>query len=151
MRVLHLASAALIGTVVLAGSVVAQDKPTGIVAYRSIVMKSLGAHSGALKSILTDQTELIDQAALHANTISETAKLIPAMFPEGSDNEPTEALPVIWEDSAGFEAASQNLAELAAAVATASESGDVQGTLAAFAKMGKEGCGGCHDKFREKN
>ena len=136
---------------VATGSVAVQaQEATGIVAYRKAVMKSLGAHMGALKSILTDQTQLIDQVALHAHAIGETAKITPVMFPEGSLDAPTEALPVIWEDWAGFEAAAGTLTELASALAETSKGGDAQATLAAFGKMGKEGCGGCHNEYRKK-
>ncbi|MEZ5825219.1 MAG: cytochrome c [Geminicoccaceae bacterium] len=121
-----------------------------MVAYRKAVMKSLGAHMGALKSILTDQTQLIDQVGLHAHAIGETAKLMPSMFPEGSMDPPTEALPVIWENPEGFQAAIDKLAETATALAETARGGDAQATLAAFGAMGKQGCGGCHGEFRKK-
>jgi cytochrome c556 len=35
-------------------------------------------------------------------------------------------------------------------VIASSQSGDVKATLAAFAALGKEGCGGCHETFRKK-
>ena len=113
-------------------------------------MKSMGAHMGALKAILTDQTQLIDQVALHAHAIGESSKLSMSMFPEGSMDPPTEALPKIWEDPAGFEAAANKLVELATALAETSKGGDAQATLAAFGAMGKQGCGGCHGEFRKK-
>ena len=40
--------------------------------------------------------------------------------------------------------------ELAGKLAETSQGGDVQATLAAFAALGKEGCGGCHETFRKK-
>jgi cytochrome c556 len=34
--------------------------------------------------------------------------------------------------------------------AATSRGGDVPATLATFAALGKEGCGGCHETFRKK-
>jgi cytochrome c556 len=114
-------------------------------------MKANGGHTGAIRSILTEYPELIDQVAIHANAIADMAPHIPAMFPEGSLNEPTHALPVIWEKKDEFDAHAEELAGLAKKVAETSETGDVKATLAAFAAMGKQGCGGCHDTFRKKD
>ena len=72
------------------------------------------------------------------------------MFPPGSDQQPTDALPVIWSDQAGFQAAAEKAEGLAEKLAEAAKGGDPQATLAAFAALGKEGCGGCHETFRKK-
>jgi len=128
----------------------AQEEPTGIVAYRQAVMGSMGGHTGALRAILTDQTQLIDQAAFHAGVIEETAAMIPDLFPEDSLDEPTRALPAIWEDWEGFVESAENLERLAGEVVEVAETGDVDETLAAFMSMGREGCGGCHEDYREE-
>ncbi len=73
------------------------------------------------------------------------------MFPPGSDQQPTAALPVIWTDQAGFKAAAEKAEGLAEKLAEAAKGGDAQATLAAFAALGKEGCGGCHETFRKKD
>jgi cytochrome c556 len=72
------------------------------------------------------------------------------VFPEGTDAGESEALPVIWTQWSEFEGKAKNMQELAAQLATAAGSGDKAATLAAFANLGKNGCGGCHETFREK-
>jgi cytochrome c556 len=72
------------------------------------------------------------------------------MFPAGSDKGDTKALPVIWTDWKGFEAASQNMitqATLMADLGTAGKSADE--IKAQFGNMGKA-CGGCHTTYRAK-
>jgi cytochrome c556 len=73
------------------------------------------------------------------------------MFPPGSDKgADTEALPAIWTDAAGFAAAGKNADALYDKLAAAAGSGDMAAIGAAAGAVGKEGCGGCHSKFRMK-
>lgn len=69
-------------------------------------------------------------------------------FPEGSSSADAEtrALPAIWEDPEGFQAAKQALADAAAAMAEAA--GTQEGVQANMAAVGGA-CGGCHEKFRQ--
>lgn len=88
-----------------------------------------------------------------ADKIAATAKALPAMFPKGSgrgdvDPKATRAMPKIWEDWAGFQAAANDLATEAAAVSKAIDGGDKTAMAAAFDSLGKKGCGGCHTGYR---
>lgn len=153
IRTTALAAGALLAAT--AGLAVAQDwQSSGILAYRQAEMKVLGAHAGAIKAVVTDQRDMLANVPRHARDIAAFARILPDAFPEGSgpgtQMGDTDALPIIWEDRAGFEAKAQNLAELAEALAVAAESGDPAATLQAFATMGKEGCGGCHETYRKK-
>lgn len=138
---------------IMAGTaVLAQDqKATGVVAVRQAAMKANGDHMTAIKAILTEYPQLIGQIEFHAEAIKETVEYAPDMFPPGSDQQPTWALPVVWSDQAGFKAASEKAEGLAEKLAEAAKGGDAQATLAAFATLGKEGCGGCHETFRKKD
>ncbi|MCB2053454.1 MAG: cytochrome c [Geminicoccaceae bacterium] len=153
MRAYRLFAAAIVGVGVatMSTGVPAQDAPTGIVGLRQATMKTLGAHMGALKAILTDQTEMVDQVPMHARAIGDVAGHIPVLFPEGSTDPESDALPAIWEDKADFDSHAEKLSELVAALAETAEGGDVQASLAAFGQMGKEGCGGCHETYRKKD
>ena len=71
------------------------------------------------------------------------------MFPAGSDKGDTKALPAVWTDMAGFEAASKNAEAAFDKLATAAGSGDMAALTAAFGDAGKA-CGACHEKFRAK-
>ena len=72
------------------------------------------------------------------------------MFPEGSTEKPSEALPAIWEDWDEFVAISDKLkvdAKQLAEIAEAASSPDA--IKAQFGVVGKS-CGSCHEKFRLK-
>lgn len=150
-RTSFLASAALITALAATPFLAAQAEPTGVVAYRQATMKSLGAHLNSIKALVQQEPSLIDQAGIHAQSIQHLAVVIPAMFPEGSEDPESEALPSIWEDPEGFEEASNTLAETSASLIEAAESGDVQAVTQAFATLGREGCGSCHNDFRAEN
>jgi cytochrome c556 len=133
-------------------AVLAQEEPkaTGVVAVRQATMKANGDHVTAIKSILTEYPQALSQIEYHAAAIRDSAEYVPGLFPPGSDQPPTNALPAVWSDQAGFKAASDKAEVLAQKLADAARSGDAQATTAAFATLGKEGCGGCHTTFRKK-
>jgi cytochrome c556 len=144
--------ALLVGGVALGaiGPGSAQDKATGIVAVRQMTMKANGDHMGAIKAILTEQPQLVKRVAWHAEALAESAEYTAELFPQGSDQSPTAALPAVWSDQKGFAAAAKKAEGLARKLAETAAGGDVQATLAAFGALGKEGCGGCHETFRKK-
>lgn len=133
------------------------------VSVRRAAMKELGAHSKAIGDFLKGSEDpkkvielgTIGDMELRAEAIASTADRIVALFPAGTgiDSQPpktTGAKPEIWSDSAGFAAAAANLKTQALAVLKAAEAEDKKALAAAFAQMGKEGCGGCHNKYRQK-
>lgn len=128
-----------------------EEKATGVVAVRQAAMKANGDHMTAIKAILTEYPQLLAQVEYHADALKESAEYTPAMFPPGSDNSPTWALPPVWSDAAGFKAAAEKAEGLAEKLAEAAKTGDAKATLAAFATLGKDGCGGCHGTFRKKD
>ncbi len=126
-----------------------------VIEARQKAMKDLGGHMKAINEFVEKGEGDAANVAEHAKAIAETAKIIPEVFPAGtslSDNHgvKTAAKPDIWSDRAGFEAAAANLGEKAGALAKAAEGGDKQMIAASFAELGKDGCGGCHSKFRQK-
>jgi len=142
----------VVGVLALAGFAGgASAEPTPIQVYRQSVMKAFGAHAAAIKTALSDEPALAGDVVAHARAIEALSASIPKMFPEGSGEGDTYALPSVWSDSAGFAAAATKNAELAAALVKAAESGDQAAALAAFGALGKDGCGGCHGVFRKKS
>ena len=88
-----------------------------------------------------------------ARKISAAATKIPGLFPKGTargdyDARLTRALPKIWEDWKGFEAAAARLAAESAKLAKVAANGDVFDIGGQFGAMAKKGCGGCHKPFR---
>lgn len=98
---------------------------------------------------------IIDAKGPTAGAAEQAAKLkqlqiaFDKMFPAGSDKGETKALPTVWSDSAGFQAASKAVDASYDKLAVAAGSGDMAALTAAFGDTGKA-CGACHDKFRAK-
>jgi cytochrome c556 len=98
---------------------------------------------------------IIDAKGPTAGAVEQAAKLktleaaFVKMFPAGSDKGETKALPAVWTDMAGFEAASKNAEAAFDKLSVAAGSGDKAALTAAFTDAGKA-CGACHDKFRAK-
>jgi cytochrome c556 len=131
-------------------AVAQQEGAKGVVAIRQATMDANAKHMNAIKAILTEDPQLLKLVAFHAQAIAEAAAYAPEMFPQGSTQKPTAALPAIWEKPDQFKQAAERGHGLAEKLAETSQGGDVQATLAAFAALGKEGCGGCHETFRQK-
>lgn len=137
-----LAAGAMVGGATIAmaqGDVIAQRKEN---------RKQAGAAMRAVKAI-------VDAKGPTAGAVEQAAKLktlelaFVKMFPAGSDKGDTKALPVIWTDWAGFQAASKASDMAYDKLAVAAGSGNAEQLAAAFAEVGKT-CGACHDKFRAK-
>src|SRR5262249_37611789 len=116
MRSSTIVMVATFGAIVLAGTVPvsrAQQQPEakGVVAVRQQFMDSFGGHAGAIQKILTQYPQLADQIPLHAAAIASLAPDIPSMFPEGSLEPPSNALPEIWKNKADFDAKAKNVTE----------------------------------------
>lgn len=153
MRKGILAVAVATAGLVAGTAVLAQDEPkaTGIVAVRQATMKANGDHMAAIKAILTEDPALVDQVEFHAVAIEAAAEHTAALFPPNSSQPASWALPTVDSDQAGFKAAADKAHDLAAKLAEAAQGGDAKAILAAFATLGKEGCGGCHQTFRKKD
>jgi len=119
------------------------------IADRKALMKERGGLVGGLVK-MTKGEEPFDAAkvlaaltALQANGEKFDVALL---FPAGSDQGDTKALPKIWEDTAGFEAAEDKF-EAAAAASIAAAPQDVDALKAQVGAIG-QACAGCHETFR---
>lgn len=118
-----------------------------VVKERQENRKQAGAAMRAIKAVIDAKgatTGAVEQAAKLKTLEAAFIKL----FPAGSDKD-SKALPVVWTDWAGFEAASKAADVAFDKLAVAAGSGDMAALTAAFADAGKA-CGACHDKFRAK-
>ena len=115
-------------------------------------MKANGDHMTAIKAILTEYPELIGQIEFHADAIKETAEIRASHVPAGQrDSRRAGPCRRSGSDAGGLQGGSREGRGLAEKLADAAKGGDVKATLAAFAALGKEGCGGCHETFRKKD
>ncbi len=129
------------------------DEAEEVMEMRSKTMKSLGRSMRTLRDFARGRKEA-SEAAMAASDIEKKSADIPGLFPIGTglDEFPnSEAKEVIWEEWEEFTAASERLTQTAAAMVAAIESADQGRIKSAFGNLGKKGCGGCHNRFREES
>jgi cytochrome c556 len=88
------------------------------------------------------------KAAEAARDIGLTSEKIPELFPEGSIEGKSEALPAIWENWDDFTAKAKDLGKAADVLASALEGGDPEWT-GAFQGV-SDACKACHQDYRKK-
>ncbi len=143
-RIITIISASAIGAGLFAhsgASGVVLDRMNAMMALGS-VMKSV---QPALKGDVQDFKELKAQAAV----MNTALVVLKQSFPEGSDQEPSEASPKIWEDSEGFQGKMTELESAIANFTMAVETEDEESaktSLQAFAGT----CKSCHQEYRVK-
>ena len=134
------------------GQVASEEEARQAADERSRTMKTLGRAMRTLKGFAGGRGTA-EEASAAAAAIADAAPALPSLFPAGSgmaalpDSESKDA---IWEEWDEFVAASERLGEKAAVLQAALASGDSGRVGAAFGDLGKNGCGGCHRRFREK-
>lgn len=143
-------AALLLGTAVASASgnrpVAAADASSAI-AGRQAAFRMSGALVNGMKGTIERGDDVASQA-FAARALAGWAKAIPGMFPAGSDGAPSNALPTVWSDRAGFEAKAADYAAAAAKLADLAKAGDKAGFAAQLGEVGKA-CGACHDGYRK--
>ena len=127
----------------------AADEPANVIKYRRNVMKAQGAHITNIAAVAKGEVSFADNVPADARALAALIKLVPGLFPDGTDSGDTRALPAIWSDRAKFDAAAKTAGEAALALAAAAESGDMTAITDALGKLGKA-CGDCHKPFRKE-
>lgn len=110
---------------------------------REAVMRANGAATGKLRPLVAafDAAAVKEQGAI---LVANAAK-IKTLYAAGTDQNDPDALPAIWTDAAGFNAAADKFATDAAAVAAATDGPSLQTALTAL----NGDCGGCHRTYRK--
>lgn len=127
------------------------DNTDAVIKYRKAVYTSMKGHMGAMAGIMRDGlTDYSGHILNHALAIQNAAKILPSLFPEGSDLGDTGALSNIWTDKAGFDKAAKRLEDASAALVQAAQSGDIKLIGSSIGKVGGS-CKGCHDNYRASN
>ncbi len=131
----------------------AQD-PAAIIKERQETMKKIGGHMKAINDFVEAGNGSAEDVSARATEIAQLSEKIPGLFPSGTSLDDgvgkTGAKPIIWSDWAGFEAAAKKMGAEAGALADAASGGDRAVIGTQFAALGKTGCGGCHQTFRQK-
>ena len=150
----HVVLAAIVTFAVagLGGPAIAQDKET-VIKNREALMKGQGKDLGSVKAYIDGKGELT-QAEAGAVGLTQSTKKIPEVFPLGTGGTSTDGKyatkPAIWTDWNKFIEAQKIAADKAEALLVAVKSGNKGAIETAFGDLGKSGCGGCHETFREK-
>jgi cytochrome c556 len=140
--------------VTTAGAAFAADEPANVIKYRQAFMKANSAHITMTAAVVKGEVSWTDELAGHAHALHEQSKHLLRLFPEGSGKGDTDvksvALPVIWEQWSKFEEAANAFEAESGKLVEAVESGDQTAIAQQVGALGKNGCGGCHETFREK-
>lgn len=128
-----------------------EEQAAGAVTTRKAVMRLLSFNTGPINGMARGQVEF--DAALAERNALRVAALAPmiadtfaAMDTREYDVETT-ALPVVWDDTEGFQEAVNAMVQGAndfAAIAARGDQTEIMGAIRAFGGN----CGSCHDNFR---
>jgi cytochrome c556 len=149
-----LALAAVLTTLLfaIAGGTMAQDKEK-VIKDREALMKGQGKDLGSVKAYTEGKGDLA-QATTGAANLAQSIRKISAVFPPGTEMPGSDGKyapkPAVWTNWNKFLDAEKSAAEKADALLAAVKSDNKEQIAAAFGDLGKNGCGGCHETFREK-
>ena len=150
--------------------VLAHRNATGIVKQRMDAMESMGGAMKALRAMLRGkQTYDAERVKAHARIIAGHGDdKLTTLFPKGSLDFPTRAIPAIWVDWDRFSAMARQLTDYAGALAASASNERGAGGAApaatgeptpeelaamppdaVFARL-QENCSGCHRLFRKR-
>lgn len=128
----------------------AHSGASGVVKERMDLMKSVGDEMKAIGAMIKGQ-QPFDAVKIRAGAalIAQKSDEVEALFPEGSLEQPTEALASIWDRWPEFSRLTQRLRQEAQQLSQKAEEGNRQEVLRQFAALGKV-CSGCHTDFRKE-
>jgi cytochrome c556 len=131
----------------------ARSDDASVIDNRQSAMKTQGKDMTAIKAYLDDKADLASAQTAGADLVVLVGK-IPDLFPKGTSlaDYPGKsyAKPAVWTEWDKFSAQAKTASDKAAALDKALKVGDKAAITAAFGDMGKNGCGACHEPYREK-
>lgn len=126
----------------------AHDGATGVVKERMEVMKSIRDDMKSLRNVVRgrdtyNQRKFLDRV----QSIKAVSGDIPALFPEGSLQKPSEALPAIWDNWDDFTSQANNFHESVISLEQAVMSDDLRSIKSTFRSVAQT-CKACHDDYQ---
>jgi cytochrome c556 len=142
-----------IGGMSVAGSVPpAVLTPEQIIAARQATLDMSVMTMAEMKGAVASGTDIKKQF-YPAKTLARWARVLPTLFPQGTEQgatpAETHALPNVWTDRAGFEKAAANYAAAADKLEDLAKNGDSEGFSNQLAVVAKA-CDACHDNYKVK-
>jgi len=124
--------------------------PPGPIRDRHELMEAQGQEAENINTALNDSPMGVNTGVIQreAQMISDSAHRIPSLFPKGSTDPNSRALPVIWEKWDQFEQLAKQLQHDAESLSNAAGSGQNEQLQGKVQKM-MGTCKSCHDQFRK--
>ena len=144
--VLAIVLAGLFGAAAQAAEV--ELAPSTLVSIRQAGYALQGANLGDIARALQAGETNVKPFKDNAEAILAWSKIIPDLFPKGTDKN-TKALPAVWSERAGFEKGAAALTAAAETLVKAADANDAPAFLTAF-KATADACKGCHRTYRAK-
>lgn len=134
----------------LSSLAIAHDGATGVVKERMDAMKemkrSMKAMAPVFKGVLPYKPAEVIRNVEIINSLS--GEHLTTLYPEGSDQRPSEARKTIWTEWENFSKLASEMERLSSELITAAEQNPDNAPVKAFKAMAKN-CKACHDKYRE--
>lgn len=133
----------------------AHQGATGVVKERMDAMKSMGDDMKVLGAMLKGETayDPVRVKGIARAVAKHGGDAMTQLFPEGSTQHPSEALPAIWSDWSRFQTLAEEMQDLAEKLETAAAIGSTSAppkdVLQLTRALGKS-CKACHDDFRQR-
>jgi len=123
--------------------------PPGPIRDRHELMESQGQNAENINSAFAEGVEGVATGVIQreAQAIAGSAHRIPDLFPKGSLDPNSRALPAIWENWDKFVALAKQLEEQATSLSNAAGTGEAEELKEKTQKM-MATCKSCHDQFR---
>ena len=141
--------AAVVTSILAAGSVVAQVPADRSVVYRKAGFQMMSNHFGRINAHIKGERVLTPaQLELSSQVVEDMSKVVYDGFLEGTDQSAnTKAKPEIWKEWAKFKDLQGKLQGETSKLHAAAKSGDKAALQAAFGGVGGA-CKNCHDPYR---
>lgn len=129
---------------------VAETLTEDAIKYRHAVMDAMKGHISALSLMAFGKVNDPGFIEQHAVALASLGEELEHVFPAGSGDGETHALPIIWEEPDKFAEALQQAKTATAALRDAVAAGERQQIAKAFNATG-DACKGCHERYREEH
>ena len=140
-------AAALVATAVVF-PLSAHEGATGVVKERMELMKGIRDDMKPLRNVVRGRDTYNQRKFMErVQSIKAVSADIPSLFPEGSLQKPSEALPAIWENWDDFTAQANRFNESVLSLEQAVMSNDLSQIKSTFRSVAQT-CKACHDDYQ---